>query len=365
MVITDEDKMASIIPEMTEKMQYLYTDVMESLLQMPCEQRAYIFGVGEDEDPDWIIGLTNYIVLEYIKYSFDYSDPVYPLRHFLQEIDADDSERMRQSRIVHYAMKYKKRKLEETERYTGPDHKFSNIDMDSMEDKLKGYKFTEMNFFEHQNIHDLDIIKAIAEKRIVSVKKVSNARFVEIFDQYDDLVEKLIERSKKSDEDMVFTSIAFFTLEWHYALEAFYIAACIMEEYGITEVDLDTLALLCAEVHIESRFGGSVSTTSRIVKERLLTLDYLLSPNVSVKDKAILKNMIKEIIVIYVNYMECVPSTEGGLYKDWFRENSDMSDWASFLRYYDLFSIWQKKNWTRTRIQNMRKIINAMFIEPL
>jgi hypothetical protein len=79
----------------------------------------------------------------------------------------------------------------------------------------------------------------------------------------------------------------------------------------------------------------------------------------------LLKNMIKEIIVIYVNYMECVPSTEGGLYKDWFRENSDMSDWASFLRYYDLFSIWQKKNWTRTRIQNMRKIMNSMFIEPL
>lgn len=58
-----------------------------------------------------------------------------------------------------------------------------------------------------------------------------------MFEQYDKLVESLIERSKLSDKDMVFASLALFTLEWHYPLEMFYELSCLMEEEEIDSVD--------------------------------------------------------------------------------------------------------------------------------
>jgi hypothetical protein len=49
-------------------------------------------------------------------------------------------------------------------------------------------------------------------------------------------------------------------------------------------------------------------------------------------------------------------------YKEWFRKESSMADWASFLNYYDIFSIWQKKEWTRARIQNMRYLFDLVLL---
>ena len=357
--------MDSRIPELTEKMQYLYLDIIASLRQIPYEQREYIFGVGDDEDFDWIIAFANYITFEYIKYSYDSNDPEYSLRHFLLESEADDSERMTQSRIMQYVAKYKKREIRERDPGIPPDHKFANLDMDNIEQKLKGYRLTEMNFFEHQVIHDIEIVKAVVEKRIGSAKKISNTRFQEIFEQYDEFVENLIERSKKSDEDMVFASLAFFTLEWHYAFEAFYFAACLMEEHGIKDVDKETLALLCGHATVWSLFGGTATTDSRMIKERPFLIYYLLNPETRQHDAETMKSMIRELLVVYVHYMETVTATDGGLYKDWFKKESSMADWASFLRYYNVFSIWQKKEWTRIRIQNMRKILDVMFIDPI
>ena len=76
---------------------------------------------------------------------------------------------------------------------------------------------------------------------ITSSKKVSNTHFQEMFEQYDSFVEDLIERSKRSDADMVFASLALFTLEWHYPIETFYVLSCFMEDEGIDTLDQDSL----------------------------------------------------------------------------------------------------------------------------
>jgi hypothetical protein len=150
-------------PKLTEKMQYLYLDIIASLRLIPYEQRAYIFGVDDDEDFDWILAFASYITLEYIKYSYDSIDPEYSLRHFLLESEAEDSERMTQSRVIQYVAKYKKREIKERDPIIPPNHKFANLDMDNIEQKLNGYRLTEMNFFEHQVIHDIEILKAVVE----------------------------------------------------------------------------------------------------------------------------------------------------------------------------------------------------------
>ena len=353
--------MGSNYYDMTENMQMLYRGIVESLGQLPERKRVFIFGDDNSEDMDLVIAVANYIALEFIKYSYDHDDPEFSLRHFLKRIDADESEKMFQSRIVRYVMKYKKKELE---RHPGISsaRKYSNIDMDTMNKKLGGYRFTEMNYSEHQNIHDLEIIKAIVENRIISSKKVSNKRFMKMFEQYDRMVENLLDRSHNCDRDMVFSSLAMFTIEWHYAIETLYYVACLMEKEKIKSIDQMALVLICGGVNIESRFGGSVETESRMVKERMCVLDYLFDNEVDSYSKDAMINLIKEIIVIGAQYKECVRDNDGTPYKEWFRKSSTITDWASFFRYYDLFSIWQKKEWTGKRIQNMRYLFGLVTI---
>ena len=347
----------SAYPEMTEKMQMLYLEIIASLGRLPPDKKVYIFGDDDNVDMEWVIAVANYITLEFIKYSYDYSDPEYPLRHFLG--DADDSERMLQSRIIKWVMKYKKKELVR-DHDLPPDHKFANIDMDTIEQKLKGYRFTEMNYFEHQNIHDLEIIKAIVEKRIGNSKKVPNPRFEAMFEQYDNMIERLIARSNKSDHDMVFASLALFTIEWKFAIETLYHIACLMEEKHLKKVDQKMLVLLIGNVWVESQFGGFVMTESRMAKERRYILDYIFDEETDPYFKNTMMDLIKEILVIGVHYKEDVKTDEGELYKEWFRKKSTEEDWASFFRYYNLFDIWQKKEWTRKRIQNMRLLLDLV-----
>ena len=239
--------------------------------------------------------------------------------------------------------------------------------MEDIESRLKGHRLTKMNYFEHQNIHDLDIIKAIVQNRIGSAKKISNTRFQEIFSQYDAFIQDLISRAKNSDEDMVFYSIALFTLEWHYPIELFYYISCMMEEADIQEINRSNLILLCGNVTIESLYSGRVSTQSRMVKERLLFAELLFSQETPLLVKEELVSMVKEIIALadQFQYKESRYCNDEMKYIDWFRTESTVADWASFFRYYDIFSIWEKKEWTLKRIRNMRSLFQLTTQEKI
>ena len=340
--------------KMTDKMKAIYLKEFDELASLPVQIKEYIFGTNQARRIALEIQTTNYIVLELIKYSFDFNDPTYPLSYFLKKYDADDSERMLQSRIVQYAMKYKKRELLRNHIDIPSNHKFANIEMKSIDQKLNGYRFTEMNFFEHQNIHNIEIIKAIVENRIGSAKKISNQRFMEMFKQYDNMVEGLLERSAKSDRDCVFSSLALFTLEWQYSIETLYDLACLMEEKEICDINISDLALLCGRVTIESRFVGWVNTDSRMVKERSIVLNDLLLPEIHGERKELLRNRIKEVLVAATKLYAYEQN------RKWFMEETTQEDWASFFRYYDMFSIWKKKKWTRKRIQYMRRLLDLV-----
>lgn len=358
--------MSEHFPEFTEKMEFLFMDILASLGQLPAEIRGYLFGFDGEEDMDWVVGFASYIVMEYIKYAFDYSDPEYSLSHFYKPIDDSDSGRMLQSRIMQDVLKYKKREIEASGIELPPDHKFADLSMDSIDKKLRGYRLTEMNFFENQNYHNLDIIKAIVENRITSSKKVPNRRFEEMFDQYDTFVEKLIEKSKKSDKDMVFSSIALFTFEWHYPVEMFYQIASIMEKENIKDINASALRLLCGEISVQSSFGGGwFSGPSRMVKERLFVLGGLFDNKKDDFFKEELISLIKEFFALGIQYKELYQDKDGQKYIDWFRNESTEADWASFLRYYDIFDIWEKKKWTPKKIQNMRKLFRLTTMENI
>ncbi len=357
--------MAKHFYDYTENMTHLMSDIIASLGQLPIEQREYLFGDEDDEDMDFMFLVACYITMEFIKYSFDYDDPEYSLRHFIQlEKDTDD-ERMKWKRVLEYVLKYKRRELERLGITLPPEHKFSDIDMSDMQNKLQGYRLTEMNFFEMKRIHGLELIKSVVEKRIGSSKKIPVARFEDIFVKYDEFIQDLIEGAKKCDKDMVFNSIAFFTLQWHYPVEMFYEIACLMEENDIQEIDDSAIILLCGDVQIESMFYGWIPVQSRMVKERTIFLRQLLDDGISPLYKDGIMQTIKELLGLAVEYKDGITSGDGGKYIDWFRKESSVEDWASFLRCYDIFAIWQKKEWTPKRIQYMRRLFDATTVEKL
>ena len=51
--------------------------------------------------------------------------------------------------------------------------------------------------------------------------------------------------------------------------------------------------------------------------------------------------------------------------KEWFIQNTDISDWASFFRDYNVFKFVDfKKDWSGKHIRSMRELINAVFPTP-
>ncbi len=52
---------------LTEKMRYLFLDIVGALGQLPLERRAYLFGYPGEEDTFWINLTARYIIMEYIR----------------------------------------------------------------------------------------------------------------------------------------------------------------------------------------------------------------------------------------------------------------------------------------------------------
>ena len=55
-------------------------------------------------------------------------------------------------------------------------------------------------------------------------------------EKYDKLVEKLVAKLDGDDEDVIFATLALFTLEWKYNVELFYNCAVEAEKNNIKEV---------------------------------------------------------------------------------------------------------------------------------
>ena len=109
----------------------------------------YLFTSYHGIDP---MQFSDYMLLEFIKYSFDTKAKKYPLRHFLNYSNdsLSQSERMRYQRIIEYTQKYKDWNYNQLvyEKGENPEHYNSLLkkDMSTIDGKLSGYEMSEMNF---------------------------------------------------------------------------------------------------------------------------------------------------------------------------------------------------------------------------
>lgn len=351
---------------MTDKMELMFEDIMCALFNcIPIEHVDFCF---EECYPIHPIIYGDYIMLEFVKYAYYESLEKHPLRYYFPYSSSDDdhSERMRYARAFKYTQKYKDINYEMLGDSVGWDadkvEEFNELkgkDMSDMANRTEGYELTEMDVFEHTNVQELRIIKSIVEQRIYSSKKVSNELFIELFEEYDEWVEKLIERSQKSEEDLLFAAMAYFTLEWKYSLEYIYLVADYMEQNNINEVDYRTLWAMTLPLTFDSRLGVSMHEENRMIKERQFLIPDFIKEGVADLTTEFYRTKYVEIVGITAIFNN-MTSTEGGLYRDWFKDNTNIEDWASFIEEYEIFDTWHKKEWTNKKIKNARKILEML-----
>ena len=350
---------------MTDNMECMFNDIMSALFN--CYPQDYIFFCFGDCYPIHPVMFGEYVMLEFVKHAYYENMEKHPLRYYLRYNTYDDhSERMRYSRTFQYTQKYKDINYDllcdEANRDPEIIEKYNALlwkDMSNIANRIEGYELTEMDLFEHKTIQDLMIIKSVVEKRIYSSKKVSNEQFINMFEEYDNWVCDLIERSKKSNADLLFSTMAFFTLEWKYSLEFVYLVADHMEHNKIEEVDYYTIWALAKPLKYDSMIGVQIDTDNRMIKERqYLIPDFIIEGSA---DKMIELNRLRYIETVgLMALFHNNTSTEGGLYKDWFKDNTDLEDWASFMKEYDMFSVWHKKEWTNKKIRIARRLLKMI-----
>ena len=316
---------------MTDKMLAVGQAVTRFLIEsFDQDYLSFVFSeeMGIDE-------LVDQVLLELSKYAFDETQEKHSIRYYLnQQGNYNEDVRKRYSRLIKISNKYKEKEISFFETnfgMFGDDNRPPQ--MDEMDDRLEGYHLSPMNFYEITNIGDLELIKAIINHRMGSTKKVSNTRFKEIALQYDKFVLSLREQCQDSDEKMVFNSLAYFTLEWKYAFDFIYSCAESMEQKGITDaIDIfSKVGILIGYIATDSILGITASADSRMVgyREKMIP-SFIEAPALSRRYIEILT------LMCMVKEKACINDIP---IKKWFIDNTDVHDWASFFKDYDVFRL--------------------------
>lgn len=311
------------------------------------------------------------VIMELIRYSYDKNAPKDSLRsHLIQNgMGDDDSKKAAYGRIREYAQKYRdleaQRRIEHYGEFVDEIKGLFATPMDDIQDKLAGYKFNRMQFFELTQLQELRICKSFVEHRLEDTNKVNNTKFKEIMQEYEEFVEKLRITDDMSDEDVVFNSLAYWVLQWKYPFELFYAIATYVDENEGIQLDRTQIALMCADLSI-SLPQGTASSPSRFVKNRNEFIPKLLyGENGMSLDVEFDSRTMQEYVFLKALMIQryAADAEEGIMLKDWFADNITMKDMAEFLRGYNVFSSHQKKNWTNKRIRTVRELIKMMTIK--
>ena len=301
--------------------------------------------------------LRNCILMGIIKDAYYETEPKHSLRTNRGSDEPDL--RMRDSRSKAYAQHYRKLQYDHIKNDIGievPELLFEETE--TMEGKLSGQNVTAMQYFELNTMADYPIFKAIVNKRICNVKSISNSDFIKYMDEYDKLVESLLSKLDGTDEEVIFATIALFTLEWNYDIEFFYSCAVSAEQAKVKDVPKDRVSALCAELSmlVPPDFDCVLHTESRFILNRRKVVPYIFKDDQTwgeVYDK-----IYQYLIANYYILREIVIR---GDMADYFAKYISREYWAKFIREnYNIKELYNKKEWTNQRIRYVRKLYSVM-----
>lgn len=106
-----------------------------------------------------------------------------------------------------------------------------NPSMSNLRNRTAGYKITKYGAANIDVLNELKILEHIANKRITSVKKISNTQLNDEFEEYREYFKNIYEHIKNDDEYIMYSCLLL-TLEMRYALETVNKLADKMSKYN-------------------------------------------------------------------------------------------------------------------------------------
>lgn len=313
-----------------------------------------------DSTPFSVENLRDCLLMEIIKEAYEEQEKKQSLR--ANRGNDEDDLRMRDSRAIKYAQHYRTLQNEHVIDIVGKPHpELCAEDVTSMDGKLEGHKVNKMQYNELQNMSDYPVLKAIISKRICNVKSISNDEFIDLMNQYDELVSVYVKMLDGNDEDVIYATIALFTLEWKYNVELFYACAVEAEKHNEKEVLKDRLAMICAELAVP--IPGSrviLHTESRFVLHRRKLVSSIYEASDEEWEELNMK-FWKYFIARYYLKTELVHKWS---IPEYVATHISRERWAEFFReHYDIRKMYQPKEWNNKRIRYVRKIYETMLLD--
>lgn len=312
--------------------------------------------------------LTNQILVECCKYAYDQTQEKHSLDYYLGgAVHAEDSERMMHQRTIDYIRDKKTIYYQ----ILGFDAKHLVPEkMQSIKAKLEGHKFTDFQFWEICNVHDMQLVKAIIEKRI-GKPNFSTDKIEAYAKEYNNF---LVERQKDWEvkrSNPLFDFLAFFTLEWKYSFEFIYELAAEMANANIKNIpDMrQRIALFAGQFTLVSDLiiaNPEIMPTPITTENRMILVRRKFLPDVVESDT----EEFEKIRYLFMQAQVVVASmllrmTLGGVHlRAWFVAHTDESDWLSVFQEYNIFQVFNsEKIWDKKVSRRLKDIYNAVSMD--
>lgn len=305
--------------------------------------------------------IINQVLFESIKVAFDrkQAEEKQSIRQHLINNDMDtESNRRTFSRRIQYVQYYRDteaetRKKEEniiiTELY--------GKDMTDIDNRMAGHEISNMNFLELCNMNEIQIFQKVVGRQIQDSKKVSNKQFVELYDAYDSLLNDYMSKML-NEETLVFYTVAFFTLEWKYALEWFYKISSIAAKDNLYEERINRAKMGCVELRVQAMSEYYLPQASGVNRNYMLRDRFIPYIFESTEDEW------EHIQVIYAEAfrLKTMLKTYDNNFLDQLVYKLPVEEWAKFIKQdYWIWDKISKKEWTAKKIKIARKLFQMCF----
>jgi len=353
---------------LNEKMHAVAKTIEEVIIHtIPAEYQMFVF-----EGKITLEDIISQVLVECCKYAYDSTEEKHSLNYFTKNadtnIDAYDSERMTHKRTMDYIQE---RRSIEHEAFLNSGVSLDGLkahDMSNIKERLAGYNINSFQFWEINNVHDMQLVKAIVERRI-SKKNFDNNVFRDYAADYDNTFLQFSKEWNDGKENGLFDFMAMFTLEWKYSFDFFYELANEMVRCNVSEIpDVKRrIVAFCGNPAINSLLlqidprlvGGTIHMNSRmLVSRRKYIHDIVTVPNNEFETD--LTRFIESLVVVatmltHMTYRK-IPIRE------WFIQNSTPDDWVNVFRDYDVFQAFVPiKDWTdKKKIRYLKEMYSKM-----
>ena len=292
----------------------------------------------------------------------------HPLTFYIEEeikskhLDKDlnfEALRKQRERIIAYSEeKFMKFNKIQNSKMNRPDFDSKKI----LNNRFPSYDFSEFQYWEICNIHDMDLVKSIVDQKIIK-KDFSNDRFQKVSNQYNNYFCNLVDECN-SGNNIVINSIKYYTLESKYNFDFIYklVSISLKESKQISNNCINNIKALACPI-----------TNSCILPNytKLPNNNYFIEYPLILQRDRILNyfndNFNNEPLERFIGaYFEAnaiinlVIENDISI-KEWMFKNIDLKDMKSFFEIFNAFRLFvPNKQWDKNEIKLAKKIYSEI-----